>query len=337
MPWYASTTESDGPRTSDLSPSSGYFDWDHSSNNTSPIQCDDFGGIPSPQTGRRSSLRVLPEQRSPFNSNCQVFAPPSCQDAHSTSGSQHPNTFVANYLDSQRLFDPAEQHIESATTCRMTSPLKVEQSSETNAMEAVRGEDHGVPRTGKRWKAAHRAVERRYRSNLNLKIIKLGQCIPAIRSQVVGIDESENTEDCRTTQKGKLQKGHVLSNAVDYIQSLQQLVSELEAENRQLENKVEALHVMMDDNQGATEMGQCDMPAEVLGRSLESQTLSGNESKNGLKGVVKTKAGRRVSAADVPTSFSPHRNSFSFVSENPSFASKRPKAAKGSNSRISPG
>jgi Helix-loop-helix DNA-binding domain len=308
LPWYASPTESDGPCTSDLSPASGYFDWNHSSNNTSPIHYEEAvpqsrpGGAPHP-----SSIQ-LPHKQSPLIANNPNFRRSSYQGIPSTLSCQSHQSLPANY-PAERLAIPGE-HDASGILLSPQSPLpKDEEPSEMIANDVPEHEDPANSRSGKRWKAAHRAVERRYRSNLNLKIIKLGQCIPAIRNQVIAIEDVENAEDCGTTPKTKLQKGHVLSKAVDYIQSLQQNVSELEAQKRQLESRVEAL--------------------SMTGRSRPE-----NGSTTGLRnGAFLSDSTPLEGQPQMP----PAQNGFSFVSENTSFAMKRPRIPRNGIGRIPSG
>lgn len=193
--------------------------------------------------------------------------------------------------------------------------------------------DSANMRSGKRWKAAHRAVERRYRSNLNLKIIKLGQCIPAIRSQVGGMDDVEESQDGRTTAKAKLQKGHVLSEAVDYIQSLQQLVSDLETENKQLGNKVDELHLLVEDHHGPPEAHHVNWSPETPSRSLDPHPTMESES-NKFSGMQRNGLGREMPSLEAQNALATDQSGFSFVSVNPSVASKRPRGGKGASSRV---
>lgn len=336
LPWYASPTESDGPRTSDLSPVSGYFDWSHSSSNTSPMQYDEAVCQSGPGAVHRPIRIARPDIQSPFISSYPQDRRSSCQDAPSISTCQQSLSAVANYPGSESMGLHPEQDTRTVATTQASPPCKVDPLSEPNAGEIAENEDSANSRSGKRWKAAHRAVERRYRSNLNLKIIKLGQCIPAIRNQVVGIDDLDNTEDCRTTPKSKLQKGHVLSKAVDYIQSLQQLVSDLEAEKRQLENRVESLNMMVEeDYQAPAEMPQCSLAPEIPRRGSEPHMLLESRSKKGRNMTLKTEAETENVSAKAQHPLSPRQSGFSFVSENPSFTSQRPKLVKSGFSRHS--
>jgi len=338
LPWYASPTDSDGARTSDLSPVSGYFDWGHSSNNTSPFQNDRVFGPSNPGAAYHPSRITPTGNQSPFTMSYSNVRPPSCQNAPSTTTCQHRQSFIADYPAPKRIAVPTVQVASTVLTNPIAPSPKPDILSESNGREIAENEHSANSRSGKRWKAAHRAVERRYRSNLNLKIIKLGQCIPAIRSHVVGIDDLEDAEDCPSTPKAKLQKGHVLSKAVDYIQSLQQLVSELKADKRQLENRVESLHMLVEeDYQAPSEMTQCSHVREVPMRLAERQIPLGSRSIKGSSVALKKEVGTQIPSLEGQNSLSPTQNGFSFVSENPSLTSKRPRHAKGAVSRQPPG
>ena len=341
LPWYASPTESDGPRTSDLSPVSGYFDWSHSSSNTSPMQYDE--SICQSSRSARSAVHhplhiARPEMQPPFLSDYPLDRRSSCQETPSSMNCRQVHSFINNYPHPHEITPPEERNISTVPIEAASPSCKVGPSSVSTTDEIADNEHSASSRSGKRWKAAHRAVERRYRSNLNLKIIKLGQCIPAIRSQVAGIDDLEHTEDCRTTPKSKLQKGHVLSKAVDYIQSLQQLVSDLEADKRQLENTIESLHLMVgEDNQAPSEINQFDLTPDMPRRVSESQILLERRPKEEMSVFLKNEEGTECLSPQARYPISPRHNGFSFVSENPLLTSKRPKVARSGISKLPSG
>jgi FtsZ-binding cell division protein ZapB len=267
--------------------------------------------------------------QSPYISGFPHDRRSSYHEAPSISTCQQSLSVVPNFPGSDSFRLHLEQGTDTVVTNHASPSGKADPASESNAGELAENEDSATSRTGKRWKAAHRAVERRYRSNLNLKIIKLGQCIPAVRNQVVGIDDLDKAEDCRATAKSKLQKGHVLSKAVDYIQSLQQHVSELEAEKRQLENRVESLNMIIEeDYQAAAEMPQRRAAPEISRRGSEPHIPLRGRSKSERHMVLKTEAEIDLLSSKGQYPPSPHQNGFSFVSENPSFSSKRPRVVK---------
>ena len=324
LSWYASHSESDGPRTSDLSPVSGYFDWSHSSNNTSPAQCDESMSQPSPNAASHPSAIAAPDTQLQFITAYPNLRRPSFADVSSTLNCQRQQNLFADYPEPERVVTSTEQDATTVLTSPKSPSLKHETWSQLNTKDVAEHEGSATSRSGKRWKAAHRAVERRYRSNLNLKIIKLGQCIPATREQAIAVEDLENGEDCRATAKAKLQKGHVLSQAVDYIQSLKQHVSELEVANRLLESRVQALHMLAEKvSKELPEIPDCQPPPEVRGLHYEEQMSSAS---------ADVAAEAEYFLPESRSQASPHTG-FSFVSENPSLTQKRPKLIRGGVAR----
>ncbi len=337
LPWYASPTESDGPQTSDLSPVSGYFDWSHSSNNTSPMQYNE-NICQSSRSAVHHPLHIArPEMQSPFLGDYPPDRRLSCQETPNLMNCQQAHSFVPSYRHPQEIA-PSEERNSSTIPIDAASPsCKVEPSPISTTDEIADHDESTNSRSSKRWKAAHRAVERRYRSNLNLKIIKLGQCIPAIRSQVAGIDDLEHAEDCLTTTKSKLQKGHVLSKAVDYIQSLQQLVSDLEADKRQLENTIESLHMMVaEDKQASSEINQFDLAPDIPRRALEPQIMLERKPNEEMSVALKNEEDTECLSPQARYPLSPRQSGYSFVSENPSLTCGRPKVLRSGISRLPP-
>lgn len=292
LSWLASPFESDDPLTSDLSPVSGYFDWSHSSNNTSPAQYDGSLDHPSPDALLHTRGLAVREGQSLFVTNYPISRQ-SCDPAPEAVGHQNPERLVAAYPAPAKFMLTTERSGNGVSAEPKLLSSNHKPASGPTAGELAECDELPNSRGGKRWKAAHRAVERRYRSNLNLKIIQLGQCIPAIRHQITTIEDFENGDDT-PNPKAKLQKGHVLSRAVDYIQSLQQHVSELEADKRRLESKVEALQEMIGGCITSQEVVPCRQVTEVPQRFSGQQSFCGSRARRGLTSAVKDE--RRESA-----------------------------------------
>ena len=332
LSWYASQTESDGPQTSDLSPVSGYFDWSHSSNNTSPIQYDELVYQPSPRAAHQTSRIVQPDGQSSFVTDYSDLRRPSYYDTQRTLRCQDHQNSGADLPEPERALLDDEKDATTVQPSSISTLSEDKNWSEPMAKDVAEHEDCASSRSGKRWKAAHRAVERRYRSNLNLKIIKLGQCVPAIRDQAVALEDLENGEDDRPAPRAKLQKGHVLSKAVDYIQFLQRRVSELEAENKHLEGRFQALH-MVEEEGDEISLGTSDRrrSPEIARRHSEQLfNLSASRRTNSLStGLTDATNDTGSSLLETQNRLSLPQNEFSFVSENPSLTSKRPRVPRG--------
>lgn len=268
---------------------------------------------------------------SPLIADYSGLRRPSYQDMQSPLTCQDQQNLGADYPEPDRLLVDSEQEANTMLPSPIAPSRKNENWSEPNPEDVAEYDDCGSSRNGKRWKAAHRAVERRYRSNLNLKIIKLGQCIPTIRDQAIALEDLENGEDCRLAPKAKLQKGYVLSKAVEYIQSLQQRASELEAENKQLEGRFRALH-MVEEEGDETSPGMSDgRPSPGIARRHSEQTPNLSVSRPRVKlGVEVTSAtnGTEIPLSGTQNYFLPPQSEFSFVSEHPSLALKQPRVTR---------
>ena len=331
LPWYTSPTESDGPRTSDLSPVSGYFDWRHASNNTSPLQFDDtvphsasnfsHGRAASARTGKPLLLTpddVTDRQRlSVPGANLHPF--------------QHPQAFPQQRPKLEEPLSDTQLSPDGLLPSPISPNTKAEPSPEPSDKDGEENEKSVGPKNGNRWKAAHRAVERRYRSNLNLKIIKLGQCIPDIRHQINAVEDFENIDDSGGALKAKLQKGHVLAKAVDYILSLQQHVTELQAENVQLEGRVQVLNSIVQKEYPAqggpvplSQPSRALTPVEFPGSQRNAETRPVKSPVVIEREMPRSSESRSDSRKPVPVP----KSSYSFVSENPSVASRRSRLAK---------
>lgn len=75
-------------------------------------------------------------------------------------------------------------------------------------------------------KAAHNAVEKRYRTNLNAKFLALSNAVPSLRASKPGANSTNaNSKGIKTNLKDGVQfqnKSEVLTRALAYIQELQE-------------------------------------------------------------------------------------------------------------------
>jgi len=87
----------------------------------------------------------------------------------------------------------------------------------------------------KKKKAAHNAIEKRYRTNMNAKFVALGSAIPSFRTRPLA--NSASAKGVRKSVRDGSQpqnKSEILTNALSYIQELQE-------ENRLLQNELNVL------------------------------------------------------------------------------------------------
>jgi hypothetical protein len=100
----------------------------------------------------------------------------------------------------------------------------------------------------KKKKAAHNAIEKRYRTNMNAKFVALGSAIPSFRTRPLA--NSASVKGVRKSVRDGSQpqnKSEILTNALSYIQELQE-------ENRLLQNE---LNVLKDNLLPGTVWRQC--------------------------------------------------------------------------------
>ena len=106
--------------------------------------------------------------------------------------------------------------------------------------------DEGQSRDGKPFKkTAHNVIEKKYRNNLNDKIVALRDSVPSLRIKaqpVQGIGKKVQQADLDgLTPAHKLNKGTVLSKATEYIQHLESRIRRAETENAALKDRVDLL------------------------------------------------------------------------------------------------
>jgi hypothetical protein len=94
-----------------------------------------------------------------------------------------------------------------------------------------------------RVKIPHSAVEKRYRSNLNTKMIGLQQCVPVLRMTIENEDKSGRLDPGTGSPKRdrKLLKGFILESAADYIRTLEARASQRDTHVEVLERRLAVL------------------------------------------------------------------------------------------------
>ncbi|XP_044716183.1 helix-loop-helix DNA-binding domain-containing protein [Hirsutella rhossiliensis] len=99
--------------------------------------------------------------------------------------------------------------------------------------------DTSKPRSADR--IAHNDVERKYRTNLKVKIAELRDAVPALQSPVPGTEAAEGPG-----QQGgpKVSKGTVLTKATEYIQQLEQRNKAIMLEHQQLARRLQAFETL---------------------------------------------------------------------------------------------
>jgi hypothetical protein len=155
-----------------------------------------------------------------------------------------------------------------------------------------------------RAKILHSAVEKRYRSNLNTKMIGLQQCIPVLRMKIGNEDES-GTPDPSTgspKQDRKLLKGFILESAIDYIRTLEARASQLDTHVGILERRLAVLQKIALGKMKGADLGLTAVDRrnkESLGASKSSANpkalpLATARASKSLKPVVPTSCAKSL-------------------------------------------
>lgn len=234
----------------DLSPTSSYLAWSQSSDSTSP-EHQEYFAWGSSRSSKQAPINQQEKQTSHVLPALELDAP-THHDSKTNTLNYHFSRHLSTDTSEMKQASISSPHCAPSTKTNQLISFEDTEDEKGNRVlklepetsQAIAGHTNQTTGSGKRWKAAHRAVERRYRSNLNLKIVKLARCIPEIHNQAV-IEEEMNqaSGDRRYFPKAKLQKGHVLSEAVNHIEALHRRVTQLEAEKARLDNTVKTLQM----------------------------------------------------------------------------------------------
>jgi hypothetical protein len=110
----------------------------------------------------------------------------------------------------------------------------------------VAGTRHDAPTPAAK-KRPHNIIEKRYRANLNEKIIELRDSVPSLRlaqkskTRETSNGDSEDEDLDGLTPSNKLNKASILTKAVEYIRHLEFRTKRLEDENKSLKDRLETL------------------------------------------------------------------------------------------------
>lgn len=120
-------------------------------------------------------------------------------------------------------------------------PLSVTQKATQQQQQQLHNKVKGTSKSKvtkpKKEKTSHNMIEKRYRTNINDKILALRNCVPSLRCIINGPGPGENDDLDGLTPASKLNKATVLTKATEYINHLQKknqmLMRELEELRRQ--------------------------------------------------------------------------------------------------------
>lgn len=125
----------------------------------------------------------------------------------------------------------------------LPSPVSDENRSPIAPKSAILTEKLPFKKSLVRAKIPHSAVEKKYRSNLNSKMMELQHCMPALHVKTNIEDQSRSLGSATGSPKqdGKLPKGLILDSAIDCIRTLEARTSELDTHIELLERRLAVL------------------------------------------------------------------------------------------------
>jgi hypothetical protein len=122
-------------------------------------------------------------------------------------------------------------------------------------------------------KTSHNVIEKRYRNNLNDKIIELRQSVPALRAMGRDGEEGEDLEGLAPAHK--LNKATIMAKATEYIKHLEKRNQKLEDEMTALKARVTTVETAFNKARARQSQTNTDAPNGTI-RPREMSTTSQN-------------------------------------------------------------
>ncbi|KAK0908743.1 Clr6 histone deacetylase associated PHD protein-2 Cph2 [Friedmanniomyces endolithicus] len=183
--------------------------------------------LPSNVQPEEVTLSALSNEhaRFPFN----ALPPDNIPDLHrSTGSSSQQRTSSSGNSDSN-----SPPHSAPKKRAGRKRKAEIEQEKAAENGESVDGDEPPVKKT------SHNVIEKRYRNNLNDKIVELRNAVPALRA-MGRADNGGDEEDLEgLTPAHKLNKATVMGKATEYIKHL-------EKRNKTIADEMEALQARLD-------------------------------------------------------------------------------------------
>lgn len=144
---------------------------------------------------------------------------------------------------------------------------EVEQENKNEAGDSQDGDEPPVKKT------SHNVIEKRYRNNLNDKIVELRQSVPALRAMGRDGDDAEDLEGLAPAHK--LNKATIMAKATEYIKHLEKRNTKMEKEMAALKTRFAALEAAFGKARNRQASTTADPPSGTV-RPREMSTASQN-------------------------------------------------------------
>lgn len=143
-----------------------------------------------------------------------------------TSGFMEGGDYTSPYLNSSQ-----QQSLESTTTHTFKQEVHTPSEDKPPSPKRRKSSTTSTSSPTEDYRKGHNAIEKRYRSNLNSKILSLEQCLPV----------QETPEDEDEVGPARKTKSAILTRAVKHIEFLKQNTRRLTLETEELNRKFSAL------------------------------------------------------------------------------------------------
>ncbi|CEL02268.1 hypothetical protein ASPCAL03439 [Aspergillus calidoustus] len=134
------------------------------------------------------------------------------------------------YSSSPELHPQQQPTTTSATTATTSSSTSTGRKSRNNSDDSTRGRNAAK-------RAAHNIIEKRYRTNMNAKFVALEKAM-AVKPSGSGVSKTTSTSASGVKSSASLKKSEILSNAIAYMQELQEANERLRKEVATLNRRV---------------------------------------------------------------------------------------------------
>lgn len=177
--------------------------------------------------------------------------------------------------------DPLSEGVEACSVrLQHTRPARADLRAPPNDVKTTNHRrDAGLRSRIIRVRSSRNAVEQRYRSNLNTKILELKRAVPCLRSHPKPLCETARVP-AELEEAPKLNKATVLNKAIEYIQ-------ELETRNRLLEGNIDAMQRYIDSmkHQSAVVADQ-ESPLCATQATESGKDIGTTESTSSINGMI---------------------------------------------------